>query len=244
MKKNERYFKKHHIEPDHILSVYCQDRNTVICLDSGEEIASTLRMYEVMELLPEDAFITICRGTLVRRDAILAISDDGIYTMIDGRTFSGRKRNPSEHRNLREELGLNASTALPQSLGEDPVPLRLLEKCSLLDHMPIAYCVIELVFDEGGHGIDFIFRYCNKYMEIVEGVPVEDMVNHSFYEVFKNGDRKWLVNYADVALNGVQRTMHDYSPEIDKDLTIYCYQPEPGYCACILVTDEIAANTR
>lgn len=239
MKKIERYFKRHHIDPDHVLSVYCHGRNTIICLDSGEEIASTLRMYEVMELLPEDAFITICRGTLVRRDAILAISDDGIYTMIDGRTFHGRKRNLSEHRNLRKDLGLNASTTLPQSLGEVSVPLKLLEKCSLLDYMPLAFCVIELVFDEGGHGIDFIFRYCNKYMEVIEGVPLEDMVDHSFYEVFTNGDRKWLVTYADVALNGVQRTLHDYSPEIGKNLTIYCYQPEPGYCACILVTDEI-----
>ncbi len=103
--------------------------------------------------------------------------------------------------------------------------------------MPMAYCVIELVFDEGGHGIDFIFRYCNKYMEIVEGVPVEAMINHSFYEVFQNGDRKWLVAYADVALNEVQHILHDYSPEIDKHLTIYCYQPEPGYCACILVAE-------
>ena len=87
----------------------------------------------------------------------------------------------------------------------------------------MAYCIIELVFDEHGHGIDFIFRYCNKYMAVVEEVPVEDMINHSFYEVFQNGDRKWLIAYADVALNGVQRTLHDYSPEIDKTLTIRCY---------------------
>ena len=239
MKNIDRYFKRHHIEPDHILSVYCHGRNTVICLDSGEEVSSSLRMYEVMELLPEDAYITICRGTLLRRDAILSISDDGIYTMMDGRTFHGRKRYLSEHKKLREELGLNASTALPQSLADEPlIPLNLFEKCSLLDDMPVAYCIIELVFDKEGHGIDFVFRYCNKYMEVVEGVPVEAMVDHSFYEVFKNGDRKWLVAYADVALNGVQRILHDYSPEIDKDLTIYCYQPEPGYCACILVTNE------
>ncbi|MCI7322012.1 MAG: GGDEF domain-containing protein, partial [Lachnospiraceae bacterium] len=67
--------------------------------------------------------------------------------------------------------------------------------------------------------------------------PVEDMVDHSFYEVFKNGDRKWIVPYADVALNGGQRTLHDYSPEIDKILIIHCYQPQPGYCACVL-TEE------
>ncbi|CCO04661.1 hypothetical protein predicted by Glimmer/Critica [Ruminococcus bicirculans (ex Wegman et al. 2014)] len=51
------------------------------------------------------------------------------------------------------------------------------------------------------------------------------MLNRSFYEVFRNGDRKWLVSYADVALNGTKHTLKDFSPEIGKDLTIYCYQP-------------------
>ena len=47
--------------------------------------------------------------------------------------------------------------------------------------MPLAYCVIELVFDENGHGIDFVFRYCNKQMEVVEELPISEMLNHSFY---------------------------------------------------------------
>ena len=236
MKNIDRYFKRHHIEIEHILSAYCHGRNTIICLDSGEEVSCTIRLYELMELLPEDEFVTICRGTLVRKNGILAISNDGTYTMLDGRIFHGRKRYLSEHKKLRDELGLNTSDLLPKPLQEQPpIPLRLLEKCSVLDDMPMAFCVIELVFDEDGHGIDFIFRYCNKQMEVVEGVPIEDMVDHSFYEVFKNGDRKWLVAYADVALNGVQRTLHDYSPKVDKNLTIYCYQPEPGYCACVLI---------
>ena len=53
-----------------------------------------------------------------------------------------------------------------------------------------------------GRGLDFIFRYCNAEMANVEGVPVEEMLDHSFYEIFRNGDKKWLVAYADVALNG------------------------------------------
>ena len=116
--------------------------------------------------------------------------------------------------------------------------VQIIEKCNILDDMQIAYCIIELVFDENGHGLDFIFRYCNKQMEILEGVPIEDMVNHSFYEVFKNGDKKWLVTYADVSINGVRRTIKEYSPEIGKTLTIHCYQPEPGYCACILIEEN------
>lgn len=38
----------------------------------------------------------------------------------------------------------------------------------------------------------------------------------------------------DVALNGTKYILHDYSPEVDEYLTIHCYQPEPGYCACVL----------
>ena len=75
-------------------------------------------------------------------------------------------------------------------------------------------------------------------MAVVEGIPMEEMVDHCFYEVFKNGDRKWLVSYADVALNGAKHVLHDYSPEIDKHLTIYCYQSEPGFCSCILVPED------
>ena len=68
-----------------------------------------------------------------------------------------------------------------------------------------------------GHGVDFVFRYCNDEMAVVEGVPVSEMLNRSFYEVFENGDKKWLVTYADVALNGNKHILHDYSPEIRQD---------------------------
>lgn len=238
MKNIEKYLKKRNVEVEHILSARCEKQhNLIIRLDGGEDVRCYMLMQELMEVIPEDEFLKVRKGSVIRKSGIISISDDGVYTMIDGTTFQGVKRSLKKHKVMREKLGLtrwqtDVESALPMK------PLTLLEKCSILDDMPVAYCIIELVFDKEGHGIDFVFRYCNKYMEVVEGVPVEAMVDHSFYEVFKNGDRKWLVAYADVALNGVQRILHDYSPEIDKDLTIYCYQPEPGYCACILVTNE------
>ena len=99
-------------------------------------------------------------------------------------------------------------------------------------------CVIELTFDAAGHGVDFVFRYCNPMMAVVEGVPVENMVNRSFYEVFPDGDRKWLVSCADTALNGSCHTLRDYSRELEQNLTIHCYQPESGYCACLLLPED------
>ena len=236
MKNIERYLKKRNIEVEHILSARCNNHNIHIRLDSGDEVICYMLMYELMEVIPEDEFLILRKGTILRKTGILSISDDGIYTMIDGSTFQGTKRSLKKHKVIREKLGLLRWQTNP-TLALTMRPLTLLEKCSLLDDMPVAYCVIELVFDENGRGIDFIFRYCNKQMEVIEGVPVEDMVDHSFYEVFKNGDKKWIVTYADVALNGGQRTLRDYSPEVDKNLTIHCYQPEPGYCACVLTED-------
>ncbi|MGM9972339.1 MAG: LytTR family transcriptional regulator DNA-binding domain-containing protein [Anaeroplasmataceae bacterium] len=239
MRNIERYFKKNNIEVEHIISVYCKNQKIFISMDSGEEYSSSILLNELEQYLPMDEFVTIRRGTIARLSAILSISDDGVYTMIDGKTFQGRKRFLNEHKTLRASLQLNNHyvIAKPMKKEQPRVPEAFIEKCTILDEMQIAYCIIELVFDENGHGLDFIFRYCNKQMEVLEGVSINDMVNHSFYEIFKNGDKKWLVAYADVALNGVKRTLRDYSPEIGKTLTIYCYQPAPGYCACVLTED-------
>ena len=223
------YFQKHDLCAENILYIYRKDRKTVIQRTDGEEFALFMPVHSILSALPESEFLSISKGIVVCRSHIVDISKDGVYTMSDGRTFQGRKRGLSSHRRLRTEIGL---------AGTKPHPLSMLEKCSLLDDMPLAYCIIELVFNAEGHGVDFIFRYCNAEMAVMEGVPVEEMLNRSFYEVFRNGDKKWLVAYADVALNGTKRILHDYSPEIDKYLTIHCYQPEPGYCACVLqVTD-------
>ena len=209
------WFQKNSLCPENILYLYRSGRKTVVHRMDGEEAALYAPLHSVLSVLPEDLFLNI--------------SNDGIYTMSDGRTFQGRKRCLSDHRRLRAEIGLADTQPRPMSMS-------LLEKCSLLDDMPLAFCVIELVFNEAGHGVDFIFRYCNAEMANIEGVPVEEMLDRSFYEVFPNGDKKWLVSYADVALNGTKHTLHDYSPEVDKYLTIHCYQPEPGYCACVLQT--------
>lgn len=240
MKNIERYFKKHNIEVEHIIYLYCKDKSIIIRMDTTEEYSCSMLLHEIEAYLPMDEFAKVRRGTIVRISAILSISDDGIYTMIDGKTFQGRKRFLSEHKNLRTNLQRNNTYVIPKPMKKEQprIPEAFLDKCSILDEMQLAYCIIELVFDENGHGLDFIFRYCNKQMEVLEGVTVKDMVNHSFYEVFKNGDKKWLVAYADVALNGVKRTIRDYSPEIGKTLTIYCYQPALGYCACVLTEDN------
>lgn len=226
------FFERKNIDIANILYLTRQNPHTKITFFDGKEILTAIPVKEIAIYLPDEEFVNITKGILLRKSQIVNISDDGLYTMTDGSVFQGRKRNISQHKQLRQALGLSKEQ---DAKAEKMVPLELLEKCSILNDMPLAFCVIELVFDANGRGVDFVFRYCNEEMAVVEGIPVSEMLNNSFYEVFENGDKKWLVTYADVALNGTKVILHDYSPEIGKDLSIYCFQPHPGYCACILI---------
>ena len=226
------FFERKNIDISNILYLTRQNPLTKITFFDGKEILTAIPVKEIAIYLPDEEFVNITKGILLRKSQIVNISDDGLYTMTDGSVFQGRKRNISQHKQLRQALGLSKEQ---DAKAEKMIPLELLEKCSILNDMPLAFCVIELVFDANGRGVDFVFRYCNEEMAVVEGIPISEMLNNSFYEVFENGDKKWLVTYADVALNGTKVILHDYSPEIGKELTIYCFQPHPGYCACILI---------
>ena len=226
------FFERKNIDIANILYLTRQNPHTKITFFDGKEILTAIPVKEIAIYLPDEEFVNITKGVLLRKSQIVNISGDGLYTMTDGSVFQGRKRNISQHKQLRQALGLSKEQ---DAKAEKMIPFELLEKCSILNDMPLAFCVIELVFDANGRGVDFVFRYCNEEMAVVEGIPVSEMLNNSFYEVFKNGDKKWLVTYADVALNGTKVILNDYSPEIGKDLSIYCFQPHPGYCACILI---------
>ena len=226
------FFERKNIDIANILYLTRQNPHTKITFFDGKEILTAIPVKEIAIYLPDEEFVNITKGILLRKSQIVNISDDGLYAMTDGSVFQGRKRNISQHKQLRQALGLSKEQ---DAKAEKMIPFELLEKCSILNDMPLAFCVIELVFDANGRGVDFVFRYCNEEMAVVEGIPISEMLNNSFYEVFENGDKKWLVTYADVALNGTKVILHDYSPEIGKDLSIYCFQPHPGYCACILI---------
>ena len=200
------FFERKNIDISNILYLTRQNPHTKITFFDGKEILTAIPVKEIAIYLPDEEFVNITKGVLLRKSQIVNISDDGLYTMTDGSVFQGRKRNISQHKQLRQALGLSKEQ---DAKAEKMIPFELLEKCSILNDMPLAFCVIELVFDANGRGVDFVFRYCNEEMAVVEGIPVSEMLNNSFYEVFKNGDKKWLVTYADVALNGTKVILHD-----------------------------------
>lgn len=198
-----------------------EGRKTVLHLTDGRRLETFLPISKLTSEAPEGMLESINKGVIIAPSHVASVASN-VFTMTDGAQFKGRVR-------LK-------SARLEQAAAASALPARQSwEQFAILDELPVAFCVIELVFDENGRGIDFIFRYCNREMEVLEGKRIDEMLDHSFYEVFENGDKKWLVTYADVALNGVKRVIESYSPEIGATLRICCYQPKPYFCACLLM---------
>ena len=139
-------FQKHGLCAENILYIYRKDRKTVIQRTDGKHVALFVPVHNVLAALPESDFLSISKGMVVCRSQIVNISNDGIYTMSDGRTFQGRKRGMSSHRRLSAEIGL-AETK--------PHPLSMLEKCSLLD-------------DQN----PFTIKFCKELNQNFDGMPL------------------------------------------------------------------------
>ena len=104
-----------------------------------------------------------------------------------------------------------------------------------MDNCPLAFCIIRLKLDEQARPIDWSFEYANDAIAILEGVSKETLLTKSFYEIFPNGDKKWLRHYYESAYNNAVLSIEDISIEVDKWLHIHCFPVEDeGCCACLI----------
>ncbi len=225
----QRFLKKNKIEIEDISYITREDKRTCVHLADGRVIKTLINVKDFYDVLETYSFLSINKGTIVSKNHIEFIQD-GEYHMMDGSILQGRKRTQATHKRINNNL----HTGFLETLNAHNIS----ERFSILDQLPVAFCIIELMISEEGRGIDFKFRYCNKEMERLENKSINEMLNQSFYKVFQNADKKWLGIYTDVALNGTKRSIQSYSPEIGKMIYITCYQPLEGFCACLLNTDE------
>lgn len=223
----QKFFNKNAIRSDNILYLIREEGKTVIYLTDGRIARTFTPLKTVAEALPNADFLSVNKGIVLAEAQIIRI-ENGIYFMSDGREFRGRVRTPGQH-------SRNKARLLHQPGKPHKDRRMIIEQFRILDCLPLPFCVIELTFNNEGHGVDFVFRYCNKAMEEFEGKLLSELIDHSFYEVFPDGERKWLVTYADVALNGKPRVIESYDPDIGFPVKVFCFQPEEGYCACTLI---------
>ena len=78
-----RYFERKKIKASDIMYLTRQNPHTIITLLNGESLTTTIPMKEIASHLPADDFLNVSKGITLRKDQIVHISDDGLYTMAD-----------------------------------------------------------------------------------------------------------------------------------------------------------------
>lgn len=220
-----KFLRKNNIHISNIKYLLRQENKTCIYMTDGRVVKTFITVKDLYEILIPYDYISINKGTVVSRGQIDHI-ENCTYHVKDGVRLEGRKRGAATHKFLNKSLHQDPAKTLSPNIRT---------RFSVLDDMPIAFCVIELIFNKNGTGIDFVFRYCNKEMLLLEGMDTLEILDQSFYQAFPNGDKKLLAAYTDVALNGGSCRLKTYSARIHRELIIKCFQPLENFCACILI---------
>lgn len=224
-------YKRIELDVQTIQYVFINQNVAEFHLSNGEQYKTRFPLSKLEPLL-EDEFIKIHRNYLVAVRAVHDISDKVYLNNGEALNFALRRKNAltAELRKRRQMLldRFNADSTIHT---ESEYHARF----QSFDDLPIAFCDIEMVLDEGQNAVDWIFRYGNEALAKLEKKPLKELVGSTFSGIFPNMDPKWLKSYERAALYGQTLEIIDFSPEINTYLDIICFPTIKGHCGCILL---------
>lgn len=212
-----------------ILYVIMEGNNAFVHL-SHKTYQTRMTLSEIEPILGEN-FIKVKRGCLVSVLAIHSFSEK--VNLINGEELEYAYRHKKD---IVRQFHIKQEETIHRF--NESVALNTEEEYhkyyKLFDSLPIAFCDIEMIFDNEFNAVDWIFRYGNSALAELEKVPLEKLIGSTFSGLFPNMDSKWLRTYERTTLFGETIKIVDYSPEIDTYLDIICFPTFKGHCGCIL----------
>ncbi len=223
------FLQKYAIAPEDIKYILREDGKTNLYLINDKMISTYHPIKDFREYLPVEHFLCPNKGILLAESQVKDIQG-GCYLTADGRSFKYRVHNSQMHDTRLLTLGRSlehAAAAAPQEGTAD---------YTCLDKLPMAVCVLEYVPKEYGFGAEFYIRYCNQWLLNFEGRTEQEVLGRTVSEIFPHTNPKWLVAYADVALNDTVRTVAEYNAQRECWVRVYCHQCAPHHCMSVLIS--------
>lgn len=118
---------------------------------------------------------------------------------------------------------------LTQNLREREEQYRL-----LTTEMQLGLALHEIICDEKGHPIDYIFLSANDSYERITGLKKEDILGKKLTEVLPEVEPYWIETFGKVALTGESIQYENYAKEIGKHFHTSAYSPKKGQFAVIV----------
>jgi PAS domain S-box-containing protein len=114
----------------------------------------------------------------------------------------------------------------------------------LFQNMNSAFAFHEIITDEKGHPVDYVFLDVNSKFEELTGLKRESIINKRVLEVLPEIKNFWIERFGKVALSGESINFSDYSSEFDKYFQISAYSTRKGFFAVTFldISDHIKSE--
>jgi PAS domain S-box-containing protein len=106
----------------------------------------------------------------------------------------------------------------------------------IFNTMDEMFQLLELIYDEGGKVIDYIYLDVNPAFERLTGRTKEQLVGHRVKDIFGVIEDHWLEVYDRAVKTGETQHFENYGAELDKYYEIRAWRASEGQCA-VLFTD-------
>lgn len=106
----------------------------------------------------------------------------------------------------------------------------------MMDESPRGFYIVRIEMDEKGEPKDWTYIYCNDVVAELGNLQKEQLIGHTFSEVYPNGSDKWLKVYYDAACRNVASDVEEFSEEIGCYLHIQAFPSgQKDYCCCYVM---------
>ncbi|MGE5404135.1 MAG: PAS domain S-box protein, partial [Candidatus Saccharibacteria bacterium] len=118
---------------------------------------------------------------------------------------------------------------------------------SLFYNMTTAFIYNQILVDEKGNPIDYVFLEMNQAALKMLGLTRDAAIGRKVTEVFpgvENDKFDWFSEYGRVALEGLELQAEVYSEVVGQWFSVSAYSPKPGYFVSILedITERMVAD--
>jgi len=106
----------------------------------------------------------------------------------------------------------------------------------ILESAPFGYSYQKIILDNSGQPIDYQVIEINNAFERITGLSEESVINKHFSDIVKplsDNDIDWIKRVGNIALNGGESEVEEFSEVIQRWLKIKIYSPEKYYFATI-----------
>lgn|GEM_PF-1635206 len=112
---------------------------------------------------------------------------------------------------------------------------------NILQEMVSAYALHEIIVDEQGLPVDYLFLDVNPAFEKMTGLAKEAVIGKSVLDVLPALEPEWIDRYGKVALTGVSDSFYNFSKELGKHYQVTAFCPNPGQFAVTFndITEQV-----